>query len=165
MAKKMVPPLEDEDFRAIGAVTVNFAALEGLLKFFVWAFIGPDQRTGQIVTTEYSFRKLRAVALGLVKHRVRDAAMVDKCSLLLTRIGSLEERRNQITHSSWSKNKTEKKLVRLKPKLHPSKGWDLTTEWLTVDEVNLVADQLGEAGAELMDLLAEIVPPGAGGPP
>ena len=63
-------PVPDAHLKAIGRVTVSFALLEQSIAFFVWHLIGTQQRVGQAITSELSFRQLIALASSL--HRQVD---------------------------------------------------------------------------------------------
>jgi hypothetical protein len=149
------PPLDDEDLRAIGAVTANFAALEQLLHYLIWSLVGGDQRTSQIITTEYPFRSLPAVAFALVKHRASAGPTVKKCEKLMKRIERLELQRDQLTHSFCVKDKAREQLVLAKASLRVGAGWSMSQQWMTLNEVNQLADEIDEAGTEVLQLLVE----------
>src|SRR5262245_36239203 len=98
MLKAPVPP---EHLRAIGLVTVNFALLESALSSLVWELIGADQRLGQTITAEVSFRNLVALPSSLSRFRNFTGERLETCEALLNRSLEAEGHRNAVAHSLW----------------------------------------------------------------
>src|SRR5205809_6253592 len=119
MLRAPVPP---DHLRAIGDITVNFALLESSLSTFVSQLIGADQRLGQIITTELSFRNLIALASSFNRFREVAPASVATCEALLNRALKAEERRNAVVHSMWAVGHTPASVTRVKVSAKKSKG-------------------------------------------
>src|SRR2546428_8736610 len=100
--RKLQAPPRDDHLKAIGQITVNFTLLESQLQFLVWTLIGPDQRLGQTITAELSFRAVQTVAGSVFRHRYVHSEKIDELSNLLKRVSQVAEKRNQIIHSLWA---------------------------------------------------------------
>ena len=110
----IVGPLSDDFFIALGKVGADFAMLENQVAFLTWSLISQDQRLGQIITAELSFRALRALLSSIFRHRVQDTALIDELEKLLDRAAAVEERRNIVVHSSWGAGESAATRTRIK---------------------------------------------------
>jgi hypothetical protein len=96
----LVGPLSDAFLLALGRVTANFSILEGEITFFTCSLISRDQRLGQIITAELSFRARVALLSAAFRHRVQDQTLIDELEALLDRAHHVEEKRNIPLHSN-----------------------------------------------------------------
>jgi len=119
----------------IGDVTVSFALLENQIQSLIWSLLS-DQRTGQIVTAELSFRNLRGLLVSLYLERFgNNNSDYDAFRELNKRAGNLEAQRNIVTHSLWVAGKTANVVTRVKTTAKEKHG--LKFDWETVDEERL----------------------------
>jgi hypothetical protein len=57
-----------EHMLALGEMTVSFADVEGQISQLIWNLLGDDQKVGQIVTTQLSFRRQLDLLDALFRH-------------------------------------------------------------------------------------------------
>ena len=99
MIQYSVPP---PHLQAIGQIAVAFSGLEFHLRAVAGMLVAPrDQRLGQIITAELSFKNLLALAASSYRHKESDAARYKEFETLLKRAGQLVEERIQIMHCIW----------------------------------------------------------------
>jgi len=92
----------------IGAITVNFAALESALAFGIWTMLGdseePDPRFA-VVTSQLSFKQLVWMYSNLYRQCFRkadDETFEERTKDHVRRLFKAEEDRNRVVHSMWS---------------------------------------------------------------
>lgn len=108
----------DQAFLAgIGGVCVAFSQLELSLELVIGALLVgtqlDSQATGRIVTAELSFQKAVHLFEALHRHRYPDqddAGLRELCKTM----GSLEQKRNLIIHSSWAHSGVANTMNRVK---------------------------------------------------
>src|SRR2546426_6141727 len=137
-------PVPSEHLRAIGQVTVNFALLESALSTFVWELISAEQRLGQTITAELSFRNLVALASSLSRFRNLTGETLERCEALLNRALEAEGHRNAVAHSLWAAGHTPASVTRIKVTAKKSKGLNHQFVQMTVDDLQKVADLIAE---------------------
>jgi hypothetical protein len=87
---------------ALGKVNFNLAGLEYRLRILTWVLIGgPEQRVGQCVTAELSFRNLVALAQSLHAIREPNSDVTKELEAILNECIRAEEMRNKFMHSNW----------------------------------------------------------------
>ncbi|HUK99390.1 MAG TPA: hypothetical protein VLX29_00890 [Nitrospirota bacterium] len=82
----------EKHLKAIGSITVNFALLQNQIEFAVNFLLGSDQRIGQIITAELSFKNLLALFSSLYRFRNGDAKAIENLERLTTKIEQAEKR-------------------------------------------------------------------------
>jgi hypothetical protein len=159
--RKMIPGIHRSLFEPIGEVTVNFAMLEHVLSggtgLLLFGNNGQEQRTGQIVTAELSFRRNVELFSCLFRHRFPekgDAGIKALCSKLLV----LEEKRNVTIHSFWGGAGEPGYSTRIKvtAKL---KGIAFQFQKTSREEIAAVANEIAEVASELQDFVFAIAFP------
>src|SRR2546426_3543465 len=142
-------PVPDDCLRAIGRITVNFVLLEQSIAFLVWQLIGAQQRVGQAITSELSFRQLVALASSL--HRqfdvVGDAS--DQLEEILNRAVKAEENRNRIIHSFWGPGHTSDSITRIKTTAKKAAGLKHQFEQMRAADLDGVADSMAAVADEI----------------
>src|SRR5258708_23709529 len=93
--------LSDDQLKAFGGITVNFAYLEFLAGIFMGGLLGPDMSSGYIVASQLSFGRTLVVIESLMRSKCADQALVEECCAHLKTMGAAEQERNKITHSIW----------------------------------------------------------------
>lgn len=85
-------PIPQPHLESIGKITANFAVLETPIAFFAWSLVSPaDQRLGQIITAELSFRSLVALLSSVFKYKVTDLTALAEFQKLLNESGGYGE--------------------------------------------------------------------------
>jgi hypothetical protein len=142
-------PVPEPVLARIGDITVSFALLESLIQLLAGFLLRQEQRIGQIVTAELSFRNLRALTLSLYRERHGEDDEYETLRALMRRASDLEDLRNQITHSIWATGDTAETVTRLKMTAKEKRG-------LHFDFENVSADDLGEVANEIMQLAHDV---------
>ncbi len=154
-------PIPDEHFRLIGRITVHFALLEDVISRFIWHFISSEQRLGQIITAELSFRGLLALLSSLHKHRVTDPETLAELDKLLKQATRAEEKRNLIIHSCWAGDEGETDTaLRIKFTAKKSKGFKFHSEEMAADDLAEICDFIDEIVVEVEDFMGRHGVPG-----
>ena len=151
--RKQKPAIDPSLMEPIGQVTVNFAMLEQHLSFGIGCLLHPEQRTGQIVTAELSFRQKVQLFSALFVHRFPDedgTAIKDLCS----RLSTVEQERNLLIHSFWAVSKKAGESMRLKTTAK-AKGISFQRAVTNREDVEAVAGEVAEVSAELLDFVWE----------
>lgn len=150
MTKRRTDQLSEDHLRAIGRITVNFSQLEATLRLIIWSYSGLEtQRTGQILTSELSFRKLLVVFESLVYEHWPIEDRLDALKPLMDEGRKLNDRRNQIIHSMWTSGGSPNEALRTKPR--QKKGYQLIPETLTVEQLDFEADRMEKLANDLVD--------------
>jgi len=147
----VIPILSEEFFLALGRVTAHFAILEEQVEFLTWSLMGNDQRLGQIVTAEMSFRNKVALLSSVFRHRVDDDSVRDELEQILSRATAVEVQRNVVIHSSWGLGDSPETRTRFKKTARKGKGIEHQFEQMTAAQIESIAH---EASAVAMDLSA-----------
>jgi len=146
---KMQAPVPPEHLRAIGQITVNFALLDETISFFIWQIISTDQRLGQIITAELSFRNLVGLLSSIYKHRINDEGRIAELELILNQGLYAEEQRNKVTHSVWAAGDRPETITRFKSTAKKSKGLSHQFEQMTVEDLDKIADLAADVAGEI----------------
>lgn len=147
-------PVPSKHLEKIGDITVSFALLENQIQFFIWSLLGLTpriQRIGQIITSELSFKKLRAVLISLYKETYGENDNYKKMRDLMNRAGKIEEKRNQITHSLWGAGKDIDSVTRIKTTAKEKCGLRFKFECVTVNDLAKIAGDIKKLAAEIQD--------------
>jgi hypothetical protein len=133
----------------IGDMTVSFALLESTIQSLTWSLIREHQRIGQIITSELSFRNLRALLISLYVERHGKDSDYDALRALMIRSGQLEEERNKLTHSVWAAGSSPDTITRIKITAREKHGFKADFEQYDEDRLHEVADGIKTLAAEL----------------
>jgi hypothetical protein len=132
-------PVPEPILARIGDITVSFALLESTIQSITGSLIR-DQRIGQIITAELSFRRLRALTLALYRERHGEDNDFETLRSFMKRAENLEEQRNQITHSVWAAGDGANTVTRIKTTAKERHGIRFNFTHTTEDDLAAVAD-------------------------
>src|SRR5947208_718263 len=94
--------LTDEQVKVIGEITVDFSHLENFIRLAISYLCGFESDKLYILLAPLSFRNLVSVFSNLVEENYSE----DKIKLadlreLVKNLGTIEEKRDAVTHSAW----------------------------------------------------------------
>src|SRR4051812_48438761 len=95
-------PVSDQHLRAIGAIIVNWSALEMMMELMILGLydIGTDR--GLVITSNLSFpSKITILQILSTRGAIKDPADVKLCGKLLERLKDAHIQRNTAAHSMW----------------------------------------------------------------
>lgn len=133
----------DQHLKAIGDITVSFALLESQIQTLIGSMLNERQRIGQVITAELSFKNLKAlmISLYLERHGKEDADF-ETLKKLMNAAGTLEEKRNQITHSLWAAGKDADTITRIKTTAKEKHGIRFQFEEVSADALDAFAAEI-----------------------
>ena len=141
--RQMKHTVGPEHLHAIGDITVSFAMLEGVLESLIWDLASPqDQRIGQIITAELSFKQRLHLASSCLRHKYSDRAKHEQMDALRQRALAVENERNKITHSTWAVGDTRETITRVKITAKARKGWTMKFEQISIKKLDELAEQI-----------------------
>jgi hypothetical protein len=140
---------QKDHLAAIGLITINFAMLESTIASGVWLLLELDQKRGQIITAELSFRGLVALFSSLYREKTNDSTKLEELDALVKKVMGTEEKRNIISHSLWAIGTSDQTISRIKTTAKMSKGLKHTFEQVTVESLMQIADEIADAAAEI----------------
>jgi len=129
----------DEYLKNIGDMTVSFSLLEINIQIVIWLLLDSDQRVGQIITAEISFKNSNALLSSLYLERYGKDNDYNKLQELLKRTKKIEERRNQIVHSYWSVSGDPSAILRIKTTAKEKYGIKFSRERITTADLSTFA--------------------------
>lgn len=141
-------PVPEGHLARIGDITVSFALIESVIQGLAWSLLGREQRVGQIVTAELSFRGLRALTLSLYRELRGEEARFHELKALMRRAERLETDRNQIVHSIWAAGEGET-VMRIKTTAKEKQGFRFGFHPVTESDLRQVADDLKELAHDI----------------
>lgn len=141
--------LWEDHLKAIGLITINFGTLESTIAQGVWSLLGLDQRIGQIITAELSFKGLVALFSSLYREKNNDAKALEELNDVIKKVIQAEEKRNVISHSQWGAGDSADTITRIKTTAKISKGLRHQFENVTVSELMKIADEIAEASSAM----------------
>ena len=89
---------------AIGDVIIGFEELDDAISFAISGILNRGDDMGRIVTSQLSFRNKVDMFGALVKHDRPDSILAKLIDELCAGCLSVEEERNKIVHSKWSRS-------------------------------------------------------------
>jgi hypothetical protein len=141
---RLATSLPAEFLEALGAVAVNFGALENSLSSSIWMLLGGGAAEGeeryQIVTAQMSLKNLVWTFESLYRQQFgteNESALKD----LRARTFSAEQKRNTLIHSLWVEGNAG---TALRLKLLARGEYKLAAEQHTKDELIEVANELAQ---------------------
>jgi len=144
-------PVPNEHLKHIGDITVSFAMLESVIQFFTWMLFADNQRIGQIVTSELSFNKLRALLISLYLERYREDDDFKTLRSLMQRAAAAEEKRNQITHSMWGAGGDADTITRIKTTAKEKHGFRFHDENISSEKLSSFVIEIKGLASEIQD--------------
>jgi hypothetical protein len=152
-----------EQFLArIGDITVSFALLELMMESLADSQLQEHQRISQIITTELSFRNLRALVTSLYRERHGEDADFRALRKLMKRAAQLEEKRNQITHSIWGAGNGPDTFARIKMTAKESRGMHIDLQHVSADDLGAVANEIRVLADDTLSFLLHLLITGKG---
>ena len=151
--------VHDQFLRELGHIVVSFSILEDEIQFFLMAFINESQRVGRALTTEMSFRNLKAGVISVFIEKHGRGPDFDRVKLLINRAGKSEEERNRIFHSDWTCDEVEvaTHVFRSKETAKEKHGLRGDSQEYTVENLHDFGDSLLNLAADFSELLDEFV--------
>jgi len=144
-------PVPDEHLTQIGDITVSFALLELKIKLLTWSLISRNQKIGQIITAEMSFKNVRALLISIYLENFGECEKFQELKKLMTLASSIEERRNQITHSVWAAGKDINHITRIKTTAKESKGLQYKFEEISIDYLKEFSREIKQVATNIQD--------------
>jgi len=140
--RKLQHPVPQNLLVHIGDITVSFALLESEIESLVGNLISHDQRTGQTITAELSFRNLRALLVSLYLHRYGKDSNYEQFRELIMRLENIEVKRNVITHSRWAAGGTADTISRIKTTAKEKHGFKFDFETMSENQFVDIATEI-----------------------
>ena len=151
----MRPAIDKQLLAPLGEVAANFAMLENTLSFVIWTLLFgnslEEQRTGQIVTAELSFKDKVALFSSLFQHRFPDAKPFGKLKTMRKRLEAANEKRNNLLHSHWGAGTSADSSTRIKTTAKEKRGIVFEFKPMKAQDVKEVADFIAEVAYEILD--------------
>ena len=142
--------VSDDFLRSLGRVTAYFSVLEDSIAFFLWSVLGRDQRLGQILTAELSFRALAALTTNVFRHRTDDPSLIGELDAIINRALAIEERRNVAIHSRYAGGRTLTTQLRMKTTAKKSKGIGQVFDDISITDLEALAQDMVVLNRDLM---------------
>ncbi|MCK1390108.1 hypothetical protein [Bradyrhizobium sp. 1] len=146
----------DHHLRAIGAVVVNWQAIEMVMELVILGLyeITPDR--GLVITSNLSFpNKLTILQILALRGAIPDEGDSDKLVDILKRIEAGSKDRNKIVHGLWSSSPVqglaERKAIRVR-----GRRLSAVTEKVPLSEIEVIARNLLELRFELSELAVRL---------
>ena len=134
--------IPDDYYQAIGRIAVSFAVLESTVSSLCGLFVNDDQSVGQIVTSEFSFRRTLTMLSSLVRHRIKDENQVTAIYEVIKKAQKIEDVRNQVIHSVWGKGEDDDYITRFKTSTAMKRGLQHTFEKADLPYLHGIADDM-----------------------
>ncbi len=139
-----------EQLQTIGAVSVNFSALEFLFWTLAWEFIG-ETKAGQIVTAQRPFNRLLDLVGALGAEKLHNASVLKELGELIQEARKCEQERNLVIHSIWVADLDDPKTPLRRMKITARGRLNVQHEGnVSVDRIYEVADLIELVRAKLM---------------
>ena len=142
MAMTVPADLRDRLLHALGALVVNFSALEESLRDALWLLSGGDNQAINVLTAGLGFRnlveKFGAVCRESDKLRTPVSDVEQFCGYL----HSLNDERNQLIHSAWAIRPSQDAPQRFKRKASTKAGFTLDVQTVDPEEILAMAEKL-----------------------
>lgn len=150
--------IKDEFLREIGHIVVSFSLLEEILRFLVIALIDEPQRIGVVITSELSFKNLKALAITLYKEKFGEGAEFDHLKKLIKQIAEMEDERNCIFHSEWgTSNDRPEVITRSKDTAKEKHGLRFAFEDYTVQKLRQVGDSMLALAGQIQEFQDSLI--------
>lgn len=141
----------------IGEVTVWFSLLESAIRISNEALIGAHDRTGQIITAELPFKKLRELLISLYREKHGDDDGYSILKALNKQTEATEKRRNQIVHSLWIAGNAPGTATRTKTTAKGKQGIQFHSELTNADDLIAVVDEIRMLTSKYMNFFGYVV--------
>jgi hypothetical protein len=139
----------NEIYIRIGLICSNFEYLDLLLSAIIGRIISEDSKIGAIMTSEMSFRNLINVFSSLILYKFEsDKVFKEKIENLLKLLNNAEEKRNQIIHSTYAYDESDK-ITQIKITARQKIGLKIHSDEISVSD-------LEEINQNIRNLIQEI---------
>ena len=153
MTRRMIPAIDKQLLAPLGEVAANFSMLDNTLSFQIWLLLfgnsSKEQRTGQIVTAELSFKNKVALFSSLFQYRFPDEEPFERLKAIRKKLRVASEKRNQLLHSVWAASGHKDSSTRTKTTAKEKTGINFEFEKMNVKDINKVADFIAELAYEM----------------
>jgi hypothetical protein len=150
--------LSDQQYRAIGRISVMFSDVETWTSCFIWHLIGPEQLVGQMVTAGMSFNRQVDLLTSLFRFRFPEESLRAELETHTKRLSELEQHRNSIMHSTWLRESLDpNQATRFKITTNRKKGLAQRKEVYTTTELDDLADDLHVVIGDLSDFMIRVL--------
>ena len=150
------PHESDSIFAEIGRVTVRWAELENALGLLVVSLLNDFQRYTRVVATGLSYGALVNLVSSLYLERHEEDEDYGTLRQLLRRADAVEQRRNQIVHSTWRSAGTPHVVTRVKTTAR-RKGHSIDVENFTAADFRAVSDEIVAVKNDLVALARSLI--------
>lgn len=150
-------PVRPEYLVHIGDMVVSFALLESAIKSLIMSFINEHQSAGRIITAELPFKGLRALLMSLYLDRHGKDLDYIKLKKLMSEAGKIEEKRNQIVHSTWGIECGISGITRIKTTAKEGKGLESKFENMSVEDLKTFADAIKQLTSDIHLIQQELI--------
>jgi hypothetical protein len=133
--------------------------LEVAISIFVWQLISNDQRLGQIITAELSFRNLVGILSSIFKYRNNNQELIEELNKLLDQAIQAEEQRNLIIHSNWAVGSSQDTISRYKTTAKKSKGYSFQFEQISGEDLDKISQKICDVAVEIQLFMINIMSP------
>ncbi len=147
----------DAIITALGRVVVNFASLEFTLGTAIILLLNIDQKVGQILVSKLPFKGRIDVFDALVRYQKPNMASGAQHVDIITNLGQLEDRRNQIVHSAWAAAKQPTELTRVKVNVRRKRGLSFTFEPYDETKVLELAQEIKQATEKVLNYAISLI--------
>ncbi len=152
--KKLAP---EQYLTCIGDITVSFSLLELSIQDLIGSLINESSAIGKIVTSELSFKNLRALAISLyIEKHGKDKDYV-KLKSLMKKASEVEKIRNNIIHSIWVTSEIRNYIVKIKTISKEKQGLHTQLEKLPIKYLSDVVQKIKKCAAEILGLMFELI--------
>ncbi len=146
--------MNDDYFKVLGKITVNFSSLEIYLSFLIWNLATHELKVGKIITSELSFKAKIALFASLYRYQIGDIKKSSNVDKLIKSLTKAEEKRNIVIHSSWLVDEQNTKVIRHKTTSKLKYGLKDDFEDFTIDDLNEISDFISDVGKDLGKLIS-----------
>jgi hypothetical protein len=143
--------LTDHHLRAIGAVIVNWNAIEMAMELAILGLYEVTADRGMVLTANISFQnKLTILRILATRGAIKDQTEAKSFVSLLERIEKAHIKRNEIAHGLWAKGKADGLATRMAIRV---RGRRLSTisEQIPLADIEAIASDFADAWGELID--------------
>jgi hypothetical protein len=146
-------PLNDEQYRAIGRITMTFNSLEVSMNVFLWRLINSNINIGRIVLGGENFDRVleRVKRLSTAEVARENQALDDRIQRWAKTANDVKQRRNEVMHSDVYVDQPSRTMVGLTTLRRGIRKIDLS-----VRELDRLADDIEGAIEELRQIMRVI---------
>ncbi|MES2030883.1 MAG: hypothetical protein V4477_17010 [Pseudomonadota bacterium] len=156
MSRPALSVVSDDHLRAIGAVIVNWTAVEIVMELTILGLYEIPTDRGLVITSNLTVQnKLAMLRILATKGAIKDTATIEKMLDILKRIEAGAADRNRVAHSMWQPGKVQGLAQRLEIRVR-GRRLDTPNEQVPLSEVEGIALSLLDLRSELAELAAAL---------